>query len=442
MSSLSFYSNSINRQFTSFPSSLHIYSDMVYRPNLYSSSHKYTTSSNINSIATYSPSSLPYIKTIEFSSTLEFNSPDNFFLQNPLLISAILETVANYMNISLDYVFVSGNTITSVEKPKSLTFNKNMRNLQNTYNLELLLNINLPLTGIYAYYFNNPTLLYNLLSTLLKTAIVNNNFISYLTNIQSFISTLLINNPSLLELTNVDISPMAITYIQAITDTPTSSPTYEPTCVPTYLPTDIPSIEPTLIPTHTPSYIPTSSPTSSPSYTPINIPTSSPTIESSIFPTNNPTIMPSSSPTLCPTFIIGIPSISPSWAPSAPAPSGKPTNIPSIMHIPSTYPTNSQSPTTFRPTNYIGCGYPCKKNISDTLLPNEESIKMDSSYSTEEVAIFSLGILVISIGIIFGIVYGSKILIKRNQILYPDNSLKKTKKFNSILPYSLPSVPE
>ncbi len=91
-----------------------------------------------------------------------------------------------------------------------------------------------------------------------------------------------------------------------------------------------------------------------------------------------------------------------------------------------------------RPTAYISCGYSCKKNISVTLLPNEAAVKLDSTYSSEQVAIFSVGILVISIGIIIIMVYGHNLINKRNRILYPDNSIEINKKYNRVVPCSDP----
>ncbi len=374
------------------------------------SSYQYTQFSYIpitshpSKIPTYKPSSPPYIKKIDFQTTFDFNSIDNSFLQNPLLTTAILETAAHYMNISSDYFMVSNNQITAQIQTKS-----HLR-LQTTYHLALSFNISIPLTGIYAYYFNNPTLFYNLLVNLLKTSVATNNFMNYLSTAQTLLTTLLQSNPSLLQLTKAEVTPMTIQYMSISSDAPSELPS-------SLSPSEVPSSQPTGYPSNIPSILPTMIPLSMPSSRP------------SLHPSTVPTFIPIDTATTMPTFSpTNISSNTPSWAPSAPATTVPSSLIPTYLStVNNTINTTKNNFITIypsfylsmRPTSHIDCGYPCNKNISVTLFPSISSQSLSKEQSLSENTIIAISIVLLCIIIVTALIYTNKCLNKPKILTLP-----------------------
>ncbi|CAB9524777.1 expressed unknown protein [Seminavis robusta] len=141
------------------------------------------------------------------------------------------------------------------------------------------------------------------------------------------------------------------------TAAPTSSPTKHPTTAPSESPSDMPSLWPSDAPSDVPSMVPSDVPSSVPSDQPSMVPSSQPSSVPSLSPSTQPSDIPSSVPSDAPS---DVPSMVPTLYPSAPpslAPTGEPSAMPSDApsDVPSMVPSDQPSSVpTVAPTSKTG----------------------------------------------------------------------------------------
>ena len=252
---------------------------------------------------------------------------------------AIIKSYSHSLNISENYVHWKDSYVVI----------PNLKKRIQNYEVKVVLNVNISLTGLFNKFTNNPYILYSILTSNLLTSINTNVLINYLKVLLNGLNLDLLKNIAVVKVEN---SPMLVVNINSVsltpslniivTDLPTEvptflpsdSPTTSPTTSPSYQPSKNPTTSPTEVPSFLPSIFPTTSPTTSPTYFPSNKPT---TTSPTYFPSNNPIMSPSSRPTFFPSVY---PTLLPSYIPS-PLPSLYPSPLPSLYPspIPSLYPS-------------------------------------------------------------------------------------------------------
>ena len=248
---------------------------------------------------------------------------------------AIIKSYSHSLNISENYVHWKDSYVVI----------PNLKKRIQNYEVKVVLNVNISLTGLFNKFTNNPYILYSILTSNLLTSINTNVLINYLKVLLNGLNLDLLKNIAVVKVEN---SPMLVVNINSVsltpslniivTDLPTEvptflpsdSPTTSPTTSPSYQPSKNPTTSPTEVPSFLPSIFPTTSPTTSPTYFPSNKPT---TTSPTYFPSNNPIMSPSSRPTFFPSVY---PTLLPSYIPS-PMPSLYPSPLPSL------YPSHKQS---------------------------------------------------------------------------------------------------
>ena len=257
---------------------------------------------------------------------------------------AIIKSYSHSLNISENYVYWKDSYVVI----------PNLKKRIQNYEVKVVLNVNISLTGLFNKFTNNPYILYSILTSNLLTSINTNVLINYLKVLLNGLNLDLLKNIAVVKVEN---SPMLVVNINNNNDvslTPSLNiiVTDLPTEVPTFLPSDSPTTSPTTSPSYQPSKNPTTSPTEVPSFLPSIFPTTSPTTSPTYFPSNNPIMSPSSKPTFCesvyPTLLPShkpslVPSLMPSPMPSL-EPSHKPILVPSLMPSPMPSPIPSLMP--------------------------------------------------------------------------------------------------
>ena len=290
--------------------------------------------SNQPSIQPSSNPSLNLVPILYFESGITFTGLySNIF--DDALKEVIIESYSHSLNISENYVYWKDSYVVI----------PNLKKRIQNYEVKVVLNVNISLTGLFNKFTNNPYILYSILTSNLLTSINTNVLINYLKVLLNGLNLDLLKNIAVVKVEN---SPMLVVNINSVsltpslniivTDLPTEvptflpsdSPTTSPTTSPTYQPSNNPTTSPTEVPSFLPSIFPTTSPTTSPTYFPSNKPT---TTSPTYFPSNNPIMSPSSRPTFFPSVY---PTLLPSYIPS-PLPSLYPSPLPSL------YPSHKQS---------------------------------------------------------------------------------------------------
>jgi hypothetical protein len=232
---------------------------------------------------------------------------------------AIIKSYANSLNISEIYVHW---------KDSYFVIPNLKKRLQN-YEVKVVLNVNISLSGLFNKFSNSPYILYSILTSNLLTSINTNVLINYLKILLDGLNLDLLKNIAVVKVEN---SQMFVVNINNNNDD--NSLNIIVTDLPTEVPTFLPSNNPTTSPSTQPSYQPSNNPTTSPSRQPSNNPTTSPSTQPSCQPSNNPTTLPTDVPTFLPSiFPTTSPSTSPTYFPlknPTTSPSSKPTFFASV----------------------------------------------------------------------------------------------------------------
>lgn len=371
---------------------------------------------------------------------------------------AIIKSYSHSLNISENYVYWKDSYVVI----------PNLKKRIQNYEVKVVLNVNISLSGLFNKFTNNPYILYSILTSNLLTSINTNVLINYLKVLLNVLNLDLLKNIAVVKVEN---SPMFVVNINnnndvsltpslniIATDTPTEVPTFlpsdgpttSPTTSPSYQPSNNPTTSPTEMPTFLPSIFPTTSPTTSPTYFPSNKPTTSPTY----FPSNNPIMSPSSKPTFSPsnnpimspsskpTFF---PSIYPTLLPSH-MPSLSPSYIPSLAPspMPSLYPSPMPSPMPSLNTTVFP-SYTPQVTINPSEKINTVIFSQNDSSEAKTITYILLGLFLFMCSIASFMVFDkikNKIVIiknkyfKKQSLVNDENVIIKTKKLslNKITP--------
>ena len=266
---------------------------------------------------------------------------------------AIIKSYANSLNISEIYV----------RWKDSYFVIPNLKKKLQNYEVKVVLNVNISLSGLFNKFSNNPYILYSILTSNLLTSINTNVLINYLKVLLDGLNLDLLKNIAVVKVEN---SPMFVVNINNNDDvslTPSLNiiVTDLPTEVPTFLPSDSPTTSPSTQPSCKPSNIPSTLPSRVPTFLPSNNPSTSPSTQPSCQPSNNSSTLPSRVPTFFPS---DSPTISPSTSPSY-QPLNNPTTSPT--YFPSNNPTTSPS---YEPTFFASVYPTLEQSLTPSLLPS------------------------------------------------------------------------
>ena len=349
---------------------------------------------------------------------------------------------------------------------KNLLIEKIIPNLKKriqNYEVKVVLNVNISLSGLFNKFTNNPYILYSILTSNLLTSINTNVLINYLKVLLNVLNLDLLKNIAVVKVEN---SPMFVVNINNNNDVsltpslniiatdaptflpsidPTTSPSNNPTTSPTEMPTFLPSIFPTTSPTTSPTYFPSNKPTTSPTYFPSNNPIMSPSSKPTFSPSNNPIMSPSSKPTFFPSIYPTLlpshmPSLSPSYIPSL-APSPMPSYTPSLYPSPMPSPMPSLNTTVFP-------SYTPQVTINPSEKINTVIFSQNDSSEAKTITYILLGLFLFMCSIASFMVFDkikNKIVIiknkyfKKQSLVNDENEIIKTNKLSASLNKITPS---
>ena len=360
---------------------------------------------------------------------------------------AIIKSYSHSLNISENYVYWKDSYVVI----------PNLKKRIQNYEVKIILNVNISLTGLFNKFTNNPYILYSILTSNLLTSINTNVLINYLKVLLNGLNLDLLKNIAVVKVEN---SPMLVVNINSVsltpslniivTDLPTEvptflpsdSPTTSPTTSPSYQPSNNPTTSPTEVPSFLPSIFPTTSPTTSPTYFPSNKPT---TTSPTYFPSNNPIMSPSSRPTFFPSVY---PTLLPSYIPS-PMPSLYPSPLPSLMPslMPSLEPSQMQSQIPSLNTTAFP-SYTPQVTINPTEKINTVIFSQNDSSEAKTITYVLLGVFLFMSFIASFMIYDkikNKIIIiknklfKKQSIVNDENEIIKTNNLSASLNKITPS---
>jgi hypothetical protein len=276
----------------------YIYNSRIMNSEIPSQRPSLTLSKKPSSEPSIEPSSKPSLNDVTimyFESGITFTGLySNIF--NDESKEAIIKSYANSLNISEIYVHW---------KDSYFVIPNLKKRLQN-YEVKIILNVNISLSGLFNKFSNNPYILYSILTSNLLTSINTNVLINYLKFLLDGLNLDLLKNIAIVKVEN---SPMFVVNINNNNDVSlTPSLNIIVTDLPTEVPTFLPSDSPTTSPSTQPSCQPSNSPSTQPSY--------EPTFFASVYPTFEPSLTQSLKPSLMPS-LMPIPSVIPSLNPIA-----------------------------------------------------------------------------------------------------------------------------